>query len=43
MTDSEDKLLQNISVLAERLKDLHNDAVLAYTPQVQNLCARRAT
>jgi len=43
MTDSEDKLLQNISVLAERLKDLHNDAVLAYTPQVQNLCAKMAT
>ena len=43
MTDSEDKLLQNISVLAERLKDLHNDAVLAYTPQVQNLCTKKAT
>ncbi len=43
MTDSEDKLLQNISVLVERLKDLHNDAVLAYTPQVQNLCAKKAT
>ena len=43
MTDSEDKLLQNISVLAERLKDLHNDAVIAYTPQVQELCAKKAT
>ena len=43
MSGSEDKLLQDISVLAKRLKDLHNDAVVAYTPQVQNLCAKRAT
>ena len=39
----EDKLLQDVSVIAQRLKELHNDAVIAYTPQVQNLCAKRAT
>ena len=39
----EDKLLQDVSVIAQRLKEIHNDAVIAYTPQVQNLCARRAT
>ena len=39
----EEKLLQDVSVIAERLKELHNDAVIAYTPQVRNLCAKKAT
>ena len=41
--NQEEKLLQDVSVIAQRLKELHNDAVIAYTPQVQNLCAKRAT
>ena len=43
MSDLDDKILQDMSVFAKRLKDLHNDAVIAYTPQVQNLCAKKAT
>ena len=39
----EDKLLQDVSVIAHRLKELHNDAVIAYTPQVQELCDKKAT
>ena len=39
----EDKLLQDVSVIAQRLKEIHNDAVIAYTPQVQELCAKKAT
>ena len=39
----EEKLLQDVSVIAECLKELHNDAVIAYTPQVRNLCAKKAT
>ena len=41
--NQEEKLLQDVSVIAHRLKELHNDAVIAYTPQVQNLCAKKAT
>ena len=41
--NQEQHLLQDISAIAQRLKDIHNDAVIAYTPQVQNLCAKRAT
>ena len=41
--NQEEKLLQEVSVIAHRLKELHNDAVIAYTPQVQNLCAKKAT
>lgn len=43
MTGSEEKLLQDISMIAQRLKELHNDAVIAYTSQVRDLCARKAT
>ena len=39
----EDKLLQDVSVIAHRLKELHNDAAIAYTPQVQELCDKKAT
>lgn len=39
----EEKLLQDVSIIAERIKELHNDAVIAYTPQVRNLCAKKAT
>ena len=41
--NQEEKLLQDISVIAQRLKELHNDAVIAYTPLVQELCAKNAT
>ena len=41
--NQEEKLLQDVSVIAHRLKELHNDAVIAYTPQVQELCAKKAT
>ena len=41
--NQEEKFLQDVSVIAHRLKELHNDAVIAYTPQVQNLCAKKAT
>ena len=39
----EQKLVQDISAIAQRLKELHNDAVIAYTPQVQELCDKKAT
>lgn len=39
----EEKLLQDVLLIAERFKELHNDAVVAYTPQVRNLCAKKAT
>ena len=39
----EQKLVQDISAIAQRLKELHNDAVIAYTPLVQELCAKKAT
>ena len=41
--NQEQNLLQDISAIAQRLKDIHNDAVIAYTPQVQELCAKKAT
>ena len=41
--NQEENLLQDVSAIAQRLKELHNDAVIAYTPQVQNLCAKNAT
>ena len=41
--NQEEKLLQDVSVIAHRLKELHNDAVIAYTPQVQELCDKKAT
>ena len=41
--NQEEKLLQDVSVIAYRLKELHNDAVIAYTPQVQELCDKKAT
>lgn len=39
----EKKLLQDVSAIAQRLKELHNDAVIAYTPLVHDLCAKRST
>ena len=41
--NQEENLLQDLSAIAQRLKELHNDAVIAYTPQVQKLCAKKAT
>ena len=41
--NQEEKLLQDVSVIAQHLKELHDDAVIAYTPQVQELCAKKAT
>ena len=41
--NQEENLLQNLSAIAQRFKDIHNDAVIAYTPQVQELCAKKAT
>ncbi len=41
--NQEQNLLQDVSAIAQRLKELHNDAVIVYTPQVQELCARKAT
>ena len=41
--NQEEKLLQDVLVIAHRLKELHNDAVIAYTPQVQELCDKKAT
>lgn len=41
--NQEEKLVQDVSVIAQRLKELHNDAVIVYTPQVQELCAKKAT
>ncbi len=41
--NQKENLLQDVSVIAQRLKELHNDAVIAYTPLVQNLCAKKAT
>ena len=41
--NQEEKLLQEVSAIAHRLKELHNDAVIAYTPQVQELCDKKAT
>ena len=35
--------MQEVSAIAHRLKELHNDAVIAYTPQVQELCDKKAT
>ena len=41
--DTEAKLLQGISTIAEKLKGLCNDAVIAYTPMVNDICARKAS
>lgn len=41
--DMKKELLQDVSIIAERIKELHNNAVIAYTPQVRNLCAKKAT
>ena len=41
--NQEENLLQDLSAIAQRFKDIHNDAVIAYTPQVQELCAKQAT
>lgn len=41
--DVEEKLFQDISAMAERLKGLCEDAVVAYTPMVNDICSRIAT
>jgi len=41
--NQEENLLHDLSAIAQRFKDIHNDAVIAYTPQVQELCAKKAT
>lgn len=39
----EDALYQDISILAEKMKGIYEDAVLAYTPLVNDICNRGAT
>lgn len=39
----EDALYQKISILAEKMKGIYDDAVLVYTPIVNDICNRKAT